>query len=128
VTRSYNFEITNGTIAPDGVERMGLCVNEQYPGPTIYANWGDWIEVSVTNRLQDNGTTLHWHGQRQYYTNAEDGVPGVTECPIAPGHTKVYRWQATQHGTSWYHSHFVSRKPLAGIRTPSNSTTGAAVW
>lgn len=35
-----------------------------------------------------------------------DGVNGVTECPIAPGNTHQYRFKATQHGTSWYHSHF----------------------
>jgi laccase len=108
VTRSYNFTITNGTLAPNGVERQGFLINGQYPGPTIFADWGDWIEVSVTNEMQYNGTTLHWHGFRQFYTNGEDGVPGVTECPIAPGQSKTYRFQATQHGTSWYHSHLVS--------------------
>ncbi|KAK5174222.1 laccase, multicopper oxidase, benzenediol:oxygen oxidorectuctase [Saxophila tyrrhenica] len=106
VTRSYSLSITNSTGAPDGVEREMLLINGGYPGPTIYANWGDYVEVAVTNYLQDNGTGIHFHGIRQWYTNAEDGVPGITECPIAPGHTKVYRWQATQYGTSWYHSHW----------------------
>jgi FtsP/CotA-like multicopper oxidase with cupredoxin domain len=32
-------------------------------------------------------------------------VGGVTECPIAPGHSTTYFFQATQFGTSWYHSH-----------------------
>lgn len=31
---------------------------------------------------------------------------GVTECPIAFGETRVYRFKATQYGTSWYHSHY----------------------
>lgn len=35
-----------------------------------------------------------------------DGVPGVTECPIAPGDTKTYEFQATQYGSTWYHSHW----------------------
>lgn len=35
-----------------------------------------------------------------------DGVPGITECPLAPGESKTYSFQATQYGTSWYHSHF----------------------
>ena len=34
------------------------------------------------------------------------GVPGVTQCPIAPSNTMTYRFKATQHGTTWYHSHF----------------------
>lgn len=35
-----------------------------------------------------------------------DGVPSVTQCPIAPGDTQTYKWRATQYGSSWYHSHF----------------------
>lgn len=34
------------------------------------------------------------------------GVPGVSQCPIAPGETMAYRFRATQYGSSWYHSHF----------------------
>lgn len=26
-----------------------------YPGPTIRASWGDWIEVTVVNNLEING-------------------------------------------------------------------------
>jgi FtsP/CotA-like multicopper oxidase with cupredoxin domain len=42
-------------MAPDGVQRQMLVVNNQYPGPTIEANWGDWIMVHVKNNLKDNG-------------------------------------------------------------------------
>lgn len=101
VTRQYSFDITNGTAAPDGIPRDTFLINGQYMGPTIYADWGDYVEVTVTNYLQDNGTGIHWHGVRQWHSNYEDGVPGVTECPLAPGQSKVYRWQATQYGTSW---------------------------
>lgn len=38
-----------------------------------------------------------------------DGVDGITECPLAPGDTKTYTFQATQFGTSWYHSHYSSQ-------------------
>ena len=93
-------------MAPDGVDRLVLAVNGQYPGPTIYANWGDTLEITLKNSLQDNGTGIHWHGIRQYDSNTEDGVPGITECPLAPGDTKTYTFQATQYGTSWYHSHY----------------------
>lgn len=76
--------------------------------------------VNVTNNMQDNGTTIHFHGVRQYHTPGADGVPGLTECPLAPGHSKTYIFDVTQHGTSWYHSHYSCRflksqtvKPLA---------------
>ncbi|QDS75104.1 hypothetical protein FKW77_007202 [Venturia effusa] len=107
VTVKYNFEVTNTTCNQDGHgEKICFLINNQYPGPVITANWGDMIQVTVKNSLQSNGTTMHWHGMRQLNTNTMDGVPGITECPIAPGDTKVYLFQATQYGTTWYHSHF----------------------
>ncbi|TGO84187.1 hypothetical protein BPOR_0537g00020 [Botrytis porri] len=107
VTRKYNWEVTNTTCAPDGVTRQNcMLVNGQYPGPTLYADWGDMIQVTLKNSMPDNGTGIHWHGLRQYHTCTEDGVPGITECPLAPGDTKTYTFQATQFGTSWYHSHY----------------------
>ena len=41
--------------------------------------------------------------------NINDGANGITECPIPPGASKVYRFRAEQYGTSWYHSHFSSQ-------------------
>ncbi|KAL9097158.1 MAG: hypothetical protein Q9165_000585 [Trypethelium subeluteriae] len=106
-TVSYNLEITNTTCNPDGNgARTCLLINKQYPGPTITANWGDTISVTVKNSMQDNGTGIHWHGIRQLNSNEQDGVAGITECPVAPGDTKTYTFLATQFGTSWYHSHF----------------------
>lgn len=39
VTREYYFEITNTTLAPDGIDRTVLTVNGTFPGPTIIADW-----------------------------------------------------------------------------------------
>lgn len=64
--------------------------------------------VHLNNALSDchNGTSLHFHGIRQNYTNDQDGVSSITQCPVAPGNSVTYKWRATQYGTSWYHSHF----------------------
>lgn len=35
-----------------------------------------------------------------------DGVPGISQCAVAPGGTFSYRFKATQYGTGWYHSHY----------------------
>ena len=35
-----------------------------------------------------------------------DGVNGITQCPIAPGDYFEYRFNVTQYGSSWYHSHY----------------------
>ncbi|KIY01810.1 uncharacterized protein Z520_01948 [Fonsecaea multimorphosa CBS 102226] len=108
VVRSYNFVISRATIAPDGVYRSGILVNGAFPGPTIEANWGDTIQVTVTNNITDpeEGTSLHWHGLLQTGTPYEDGVPGITQCPIAPGQTFTYSFNADLYGTSWYHAHY----------------------
>lgn len=83
-----------------------MLINNQYPGPTLTADWGDTVVVNVKNNLRLNGTSIHWHGLRQLGTNIQDGVNGVTECPLPPGATKTYKFKLTQYGTSWYHSHF----------------------
>jgi len=101
----YWLEIANITAAPDGIERIILAVNGSVPGPTIHANWGDTVKIHVHNALENNGSTIHWHGIRQNYTNPMDGVPSITQCPIAPGESYTYVWRAVQYGTGWYHSH-----------------------
>lgn len=105
-TVEYTLEITNTTIAPDGVERMGLLINGQMPGPLIEANWGDTVIIHLENKLQDNGTSLHFHGMRQLNTNEMDGVPSITQCALAPGEKMTYTFVASNYGSTWYHSHF----------------------
>jgi FtsP/CotA-like multicopper oxidase with cupredoxin domain len=61
------------------------------------------IEVTVDNALENEGTTMHWHGLTQKDTPWMDGVPTVGQCPIAPGKTFTYRFRADQYGSSWYH-------------------------
>ncbi|KAK3065117.1 hypothetical protein LTS18_009988, partial [Coniosporium uncinatum] len=106
VTRYYDFTIDYGNIAPDGVEVQGILINGQFPAPPIEANWGDMIQVTVHNKLGNEGTALHWHGLLQKNTQWEDGVPSVSMCPIAPGASHTYFFQADLYGTSWYHSHY----------------------
>lgn len=60
----------------------------------------------------DEGTSLHWHGLLQTETPWFDGVPGVQQCPIAPGGSFTYRFRADLYGTSWWHSHYSAQ--LAG--------------
>ncbi|KAK7985153.1 Bclcc9 [Apiospora saccharicola] len=109
--------------APDGYETPGIFVNGQFPGPAIEADWGDWIEVRVHNNIGNShgakaeGTSIHFHGMLQKETQWSDGVPGVTQCPIAPGSSFTYRFRADVYGTSWWHSHF-SAQYTAGVWGP----------
>ncbi|KAF8537352.1 Cupredoxin [Trichophaea hybrida] len=122
VTREYWLNVTYAEIAPDGFTRMGQVVNGTYPGPLIEANWGDRLIIHVTNyltpklapkpeKVDNRGTTIHWHGIRQYKTTEADGVSGVSQCPIRPYESYTYEWQATQYGHSWYHSHYSLQYP-----------------
>lgn len=99
--------MTDQWINADGYNKTeGKVFNNTYPGPWIEACWGDILQITVINNLRYNGTTIHWHGIRMLDNMAMDGVNGVTQCPIAPGHNFTYKFHATQYGTSWYHSHY----------------------
>ncbi|KAH6664856.1 laccase-1 precursor [Halenospora varia] len=105
-TKTFNIEVAEATLAPDGIQKPMLVINGTYPGPTIIADWGDVLIINVKNSMKDNGTSMHWHGISQANTTTEDGVNGVTECPIPPLATRQYKFTATQFGTTWYHSHY----------------------
>lgn len=108
VIRFYDFTVTRGTIAPDGYEMSVILINGAFPGPPIEANWGDTIQVTVHNHISGpaEGTAFHWHGLPQKGTAYADGVPAVSQCPIAPGSSFTYTFQASLYGTTWYHSHY----------------------
>lgn len=117
-TRSYSLSIEEAMIDADGTGAIaGFTINGQTPGQPIVANWGDTVQITVTNNMKGNATTIHWHGVLQYGTNDQDGVPGVTECGIAPGSSRTYTWVASEYGTGWYHSHLLSQYG-GGIRGP----------
>ena len=63
--------VTAHTWAYDGV----------VPGKVLRARAGDFVQVTVNNTLPA-ATTIHWHGV--HLRNPADGVPGVTQAPIAP--------------------------------------------
>lgn len=71
-----------------------------------FIDWGDFLEITVKNSMEHNGTSMHWHGITQQNSCTNDGVNGVTECPIPPGATRTYRFQVTEFGSTWYHAHF----------------------
>ena len=76
--------------------------NGQTPGPVIRVREGTTLNVAFINKLAEP-SSIHWHGLR--INNAMDGVPGVTQPPVAPG--KIFNYQLTlnEAGTFWYHPH-----------------------
>jgi FtsP/CotA-like multicopper oxidase with cupredoxin domain len=74
----------------------------QVPGQPIRVRQGERLRVVVNNRLAEE-TTVHWHGLR--VPNDQDGVPHLTQKPIAPGERFTYEFDVPDAGTFWYHPH-----------------------
>jgi len=64
---------------------------------------GDKVQAIFTNNLKET-TSVHFHGVA-FEDFFQDGVPFVTQKPIAPGETYTYEFTATPHGSLMYHSH-----------------------
>jgi FtsP/CotA-like multicopper oxidase with cupredoxin domain len=79
------------------------------PGPTLRVRQGEEVKVRLVNELAEP-TVVHWHGLR--LPNSMDGVPHLTQAPIAPGASFDYRFVAPDAGTFWYHSHLRSSEQL----------------
>lgn len=103
-TIRFELDLTWGPVAPDGHQRNGILMNGQFPGPVLELNEGDNVEFLVHNHLPFD-EAIHFHGIEQYKTPWSDGVPGLSQHPIKPGESFLYKWTATQYGTYWYHSH-----------------------
>ncbi|KAI1313888.1 hypothetical protein EDD11_002423 [Mortierella claussenii] len=104
--RIFFWKVTSTTLAPDGVTRPVLLVNEKYPGPKIEVNRGDYVTVVVENAL-DVPTSFHWHGLTMRGDPWYDGVPGMNQCPIPAGTNFTYAFGTDNVvGTHWWHAHF----------------------
>ena len=98
----YDLYVKDTLVNYAGKEKRAIAVNGQIPMPTLTFTEGDTAEIVVHNQLKES-TSLHWHGV--FLPNKEDGVPWLTQKPIAAGATYTYRFPIIQHGTHWYHSH-----------------------
>ncbi len=95
-----SFTLTASVIHVGGQEAWAY--NGIVPGPELRVTQGDLVRVTLLNHLPD-ATSIHWHGIR--VPNADDGVAGITQDAVQPGHSFVYEFPANDVGTYWYHSH-----------------------
>ncbi len=80
--------------------------NGTVPGPQLRFRQGERLRIEVENALEVE-TTVHWHGIR--LPNAMDGVPHLTQAPIAArGGRFLYEFDLPDAGTYWYHPHLGS--------------------
>jgi FtsP/CotA-like multicopper oxidase with cupredoxin domain len=68
-------------------------------GTPLRIKRGEELRIRLINDLPEP-TALHWHGVRA--ANAMDGVPDLTQPPIAPGKSFDYRFRPPDAGTFWY--------------------------
>lgn len=101
-TVRYDLFVRDTIVNFTGKPKKAIAVNGQIPMPTLTFTEGDTAEIYVHNELNKE-TSLHWHGLM--LPNRYDGVPNLTQMPIKPHQTYVYRFPIIQNGTHWYHSH-----------------------
>jgi len=121
----FDWAVVERNLSVAGFERAVTTVQDKQvwgeeigvPGPPILVCKGDLVTIEVENE-RGEGTSIHWHGQYQHGSQWADGVPGVTQCPIAPGSLfPFYQFTANPAGTFWYHSHteFQRDDGLSGV-------------
>lgn len=101
-TVRYDLYVRDTLVNYAGKTKKAIAVNGQIPMPTLTFTEGDTAEIWVHNEL-DEVTALHWHGL--FLPNRYDGVPYMTQMPIKPHTSYLYKFPIIQHGTHWYHSH-----------------------
>ena len=93
-----------------GVFVQAMGYNGTVPGPEIRVHRGDRVRIVVRNDMTQP-TTLHLHGLT--VPNGMDGVPFITQDPIAPGGFFVYEFEVVDPpGMYVYHSHFNSTEQV----------------
>ncbi|ETN46174.1 uncharacterized protein HMPREF1541_00358 [Cyphellophora europaea CBS 101466] len=107
-TVKFEIDLTWEDVSPIGDSKKGILVNGTSPGPALKASVGDTVEFLVHNNLETE-TTIHFHGITQAKTPWADGVPGLTQKPIQPGESFLYKWEADESGVYWYHAHYRSQ-------------------
>ena len=105
------------TAAPASIALLGADAPEtevwaydaSVPGPMLRLKPGEVLDLEFHNGLT-RPTTVHWHGMR--VPNGMDGVPHLTQEPVAPNAGFHYVFPARDPGTFWYHPHFQSSEQL----------------
>lgn len=101
-TVRYDLYVKDTTVNYSGKTKKAIAINGSIPAPTLSFTEGDTAEVHVHN-LMHMETSIHWHGV--FLPNKMDGVPYLTQMPIKPHSTYIYKFPVIQNGTYWYHSH-----------------------
>ena len=100
--RNVALRPTVGEIDLGGVIVSTWTYGGTLPGAAIRVRASEQINATVHNGLPTD-TSVHWHGIR--LRNDADGVPHLTQVPIASGTAYTYRFTVPDPGTYWFHPH-----------------------
>ncbi|HET6530355.1 MAG TPA: multicopper oxidase family protein [Actinoplanes sp.] len=100
--RSFRLTATAGQVDLGGLAVDTWSYDGRIPGPPIRVTAGEVVRATLVNQLPAE-TTLHWHGIA--LRNNADGVPHLTQPPVAPGDEFTYEFTAAHPGTYWFHPH-----------------------
>ncbi len=94
----------------DTVTSGMVSLSPDAPPPVLYGKQGEVMHLPVRNALADY-TAMHWHGLR--IPNDMDGVPYLTQMPMAQGEVFPYTFTPPDAGTYWYHPHCMTMEQMA---------------
>lgn len=108
----FDWTVSYANIAPLGVNKQVIVINNLFPGPELETVTNNIISVNVHNNL-DEPFLITWHGIQQRRTSWQDGVQG-TNCPILPGQNWTYAFQAKDQIGSFFYYPSLLLQRLAG--------------
>ncbi|MEV3939023.1 multicopper oxidase family protein [Glycomyces sp. NPDC049804] len=100
--REFQLNATAAAVDLGGLVVPTWSYGGTVPGAAIRVAKGEQVKAVLVNDLPEP-TTVHWHGL-QLRCDA-DGVPDLTQAPIAPGASFTYQFTAPDAGTYWFHPH-----------------------
>ncbi|MBF6424052.1 multicopper oxidase family protein [Nocardia cyriacigeorgica] len=102
VVRAVRLRAEPTTVDLGGVTARTWTYGGRLPGQEIRLARGEVLRAEIANALPAP-TTIHWHGVA--LRNDMDGVPDLTQSPIASGTTFQYEFTVPDAGTYWFHPH-----------------------
>ncbi|KAI6373041.1 hypothetical protein MCOR25_003571 [Pyricularia grisea] len=107
LVRKYNLQTGVRWMNPDGGRwRVMYTCNGQSPCPTLYADEGDMVELTVKSDVYSQ-STIHWSGIGYHSTGDwNDGTAGISQYPILPRGNFTHLIDTTgSWGLNWYAEH-----------------------
>ncbi|XP_077246238.1 SKU5 similar 18 [Tasmannia lanceolata] len=112
-TINFDWTVSYSQMAPLGIEKQIIVINDQFPGPLLNATTNDIVNINVHNNITEP-FLLTWNGVQQRRNSWQDGLQ-ETNCPILPGKNWTYSFQMKdQIGSFFYYPSLLLQKAGGG--------------